>query len=95
MIQIQRREQFTRAAEKLQRERMRVRQYEPRFYEVKNQTKGHTYHVRITKKDGKAFAACTCPAGTPQHGQRVPQVCKHMLAAVIFHRAITRMRRSR
>jgi lipoprotein-anchoring transpeptidase ErfK/SrfK len=93
MIQIQRREQFTNAAARLAKERMSVRQHEPRLYEVTNKTKGHTYHVRIERKDGKTFGTCTCEAGTPHTGKRVPMVCKHLLAAVIFHRALYQMRR--
>ena len=93
MIQIQRREQFTNAAARLQKEHMSVRLYEPRLYEVTNKTKGHTYHVRIERKDGKTFGTCTCEAGTPHTGKRVPMVCKHLLAAALFHRALYMMRR--
>ena len=93
MIQIQRREQFTNAAARLQKEHMSVRLYEPRLYEVTNKAKGHTYHVRIERKDGKTFGTCTCEAGTPHTGKRVPMVCKHLLAAVLFHRALYMMRR--
>src|SRR5947199_7165531 len=93
VIQIQRREQFTNAAARLQKEHMSVRLYEPRLYEVTNKAKGHTYHVRIERQDGKTFGTCTCEAGTPHTGKRVPMVCKHLLAAVIFHRAIYMMRR--
>jgi len=93
MIQIQRREQFTNAAARLQKEHMSVRLYEPRLYEVTNKAKGHAYHVRNERKDGKTFGTCTCEAGTPHTEKRVPMVCKHLLAAVIFHRALYMMRR--
>jgi hypothetical protein len=93
MIQIQRPEQFTKAAERLTREHMHVRLYEPRLYEVTNLAKQHTYHVRIERQNGKTFGTCTCEAGTPHKGSRVPMVCKHLLAAVIFHRALYMMRR--
>lgn len=57
MIQIQRPEQFTKAAERLQNERMGVRRYEPHLYEVTNKTKGSRYHVRITQLNGRTFGA--------------------------------------
>jgi uncharacterized Zn finger protein len=91
MIQIQRAEQFTRAAERLQSERMGVRRHEPRLYEVTNKTKGSQYHVRIERRGGMTFGSCTCPAGL-RHG-RHPLVCKHLAAVVIFLRGIQRMRR--
>lgn len=91
MIQIQRAEQFTRAAERLQRERMNVRRYEPHMYEVTNKAKGHSYYVRFTCLDGSLFASCDCPAGL-RHG-RQPLVFKHLAAVVIFLRAIRGMRR--
>src|SRR5947209_2364969 len=91
VIQIQRREQFTNAAARLQKEHMSVRLYEPRLYEVTNKAKGHTYHVRIERKDGKTFGTCTCEAGTPHTGKRVPMVCKHLLAA--DRHALARVRR--
>ena len=91
MIQIQRAEQFAKAAERLQNERMGVRRYEPHLYEVTNKAKGHSYHVRITRRGGAVFGSCTCPAGL-RHGQR-PIVCKHLAAVVIFLRGIQQMRR--
>lgn len=94
MIEIQRREQFTNAAARLQKERMSVRRHEPRLYEVTNQAKGHTYHVRIERQDGRTFGTCSCEAGTPHHGRRVPQVCKHLCAVVIYLRAVREMRRA-
>jgi uncharacterized Zn finger protein len=93
MIQIQRAEQFTKAAERTRKERMSVRQYEPRLYEVTNQAKGHTYLVRIERHNGKTFGTCTCEAGMPHTGKRVPLVCKHLFVAVLFHKALYMMRR--
>jgi uncharacterized Zn finger protein len=91
MIQIQRPEQFTKAADRLQREHMGVRRQEPHLYEVTNKTKGHSYHVRITRRGGAVFGSRTCPAGL-RHG-RQPLVCKHLAAVVIFLRGIQQMRR--
>jgi len=91
MIQIQRKEQFERAAARLQNERMGVRRHEAHLYEVTNKAKGHAYHVRIERRDGQTFGSCTCPAGL-RHGQR-PLVCKHLAAVVIFLRAVRQMRR--
>ena len=92
MIQIQRREQFTKAAERISREKMGVRRYEPHVYEVTNKAKGHAYLVRFEQRHGQTFGTCTCEAGTPTRGQRVPVVCKHLLAAVLFVRALRQMR---
>jgi hypothetical protein len=61
MIQIQRREQFTKAAERLTREPQSIRRHEPGLYAVTNKIKGHQYHVRIERKDGHTFGSCTCP----------------------------------
>lgn len=74
MIQIQRPEQFTKAAERLNNERMGVRRAEPHMYEVTNKAKGHAYHVRFERRNGSLFASCDCPAGL-RHGQR-PLVLK-------------------
>jgi len=90
MIQIQRKEQFTNAAARLQKEHMGVRRHEPGLYEVENKTKGHSYHVRIERRGGLTFGGCTCKAGM-RHGQR-PLVCKHLCAVIIFLRAIRDMR---
>lgn len=90
MIQIQHPNQFTKAAERLQRERMGVRRHEPHLYEVTNKTKGSQYHVRIERRGGMTFGSCTCPAGL-RHG-RHPLVCKHLAAVVIFLRGIRQMR---
>jgi len=93
MIQIQRREQFTKAADRLHREPQSIRRHEPGLYEVTNKAKGHAYHVRIEQHDGRTFGTCTCEAGTPHAGRRVPMVCKHLAAVVIFLRAVRAMRR--
>jgi hypothetical protein len=90
MIQIQRAGQFTRAAERLRKERHGVRRHEPGLYEVTNKTKGSRYHVRIERRGGMTFGSCTCPAGL-RHG-RSPLVCKHLAAVVIFLRAIRAMK---
>lgn len=92
MIQIQHPEQFTKAAERLNNERMGVRRAEPHMYEVENKTKGVSYHVRFHRQNGSLFASCDCPAGI-RHG-RQPLVCKHMAAVVIFLRGIQAMRRA-
>jgi uncharacterized Zn finger protein len=91
MIQIQSPEQFTKAAERLTRERMNVRRAEAHMYEVTNKAKGSRYHVRFTQRDGRTFASCDCPAGL-RHG-RAPLVCKHLAAVVIYLRAIREMRK--
>lgn len=91
MIQITSASQFTRAAERLQNERMGVRRAEAHMYEVTNKAKGHRYHVRFTHLGGSLFASCDCPAGL-RHGQR-PLICKHLAAVVIFLRGIQQMRR--
>ena len=49
VIQIQNPNQFTKAAERLQRERMGVRRSEAHLYAVTNKTKGVTYNVRFTR----------------------------------------------
>jgi uncharacterized Zn finger protein len=92
MIQIQRREQFTKAAERLTTERMGVRKFEAHAYEVTNKAKGHTYHVRITRMNGETFGSCDCKAGLRHHA--APLVCKHLTAVVIFLRGIQQMRRA-
>ena len=93
MIQIQRPEQFTNAAARLTKEPQSIRLTEPHLYEVTNKAKGHTYHVRIERRDGMTFGSCTCAAGLPTTGRRIPQVCKHLCSVVIFLRAIREMRR--
>lgn len=90
MIQIQRREQFTKAAERLNREPQAIRRHEPHLYEVTNKTKGTRYHVRITRMNGETFGSCTCKAGL-RHG-KAPLVCKHLAAVVIYLRGIQAMR---
>src|ERR1700760_230473 len=94
MIQIQRPEQFTRAAERLTKEHMHVSRYEQNFYRVTNTSKGHTYYVRITHQHGHTFGKCTCEAGTPtKRRNAVPMVCKHLCAVVMYLRAVRDMRR--
>jgi uncharacterized Zn finger protein len=92
MIQIQRPEQFTKAQERAGKERQHVRRYEPNVYQVTNKAKGHSYLVRFERRGGQTFGTCTCEAGSPSRGQRVPMVCKHLFAAVLFVRAVRQMR---
>jgi uncharacterized Zn finger protein len=91
MIQIQSSTQFSRAAERLTKERMGVRRSEAHMYEVTNKAKGTRYHVRLTRLNGSLFIGCDCPAGT-RHG-KAPMVCKHMAATIITLRGIQEMRR--
>jgi uncharacterized Zn finger protein len=91
MIQIQNPNQFTKAAERLQRERMGVRRAEAHMYEVTNKSKGTHYHVRFTRLNGSLFASCDCAAGL-RHG-RAPLMCKHVAAAVMVVRGVQEMRR--
>lgn len=94
MIQIQRPEQFARAAERLKTEHHHVSRYERGFYRVTNLSKDHTYYVRITRQDGLTFGKCTCEAGTPTKSHnRIPMVCKHLAAVVIYLRGLRSMRR--
>jgi hypothetical protein len=90
MIQIQSAAQFTKAAERLTKERMGIRRAEPHMYEVTNKAKGVTYHVRFTRRGEQTFASCDCPAGI-RHGKS-PLVCKHLATAVMFLRALRAMR---
>src|SRR5437762_13067826 len=62
MIQIQRKQQFEKAAERLNKEPQSIRRHEPGLYEVTNKAKGHTYHVRIERRGGHTFGTCTCEA---------------------------------
>jgi hypothetical protein len=93
MIQIQSVEQFTKAAARLQKERMRVARHEPGFYRVENKTKGHTYHVRIERNPLGTFGTCTCEAGTPSRRNSSPMICKHLCSVVIYLRGLREMRR--
>ena len=93
MIQIQRREQFERAAEHLRKEPQSIRRHEPGLYLVTNKVKGTEYPVRIERRDDLTFITCGCEAGTPHKRPHVPQVCKHAAAVVIFLRAVRGMRR--
>jgi uncharacterized Zn finger protein len=92
MIQIQSASQFTKAAERLTRERMSVRKSEAHAYTVRNTVKGTSYTVRFTRRDGHLFASCDCPAGLRHN--RAPLVCKHLAATIIYLRAIREMRRA-
>ena len=92
MIQVQRREQFTKAADRLNKEPQSIRRAEPHLYEVTNKTKGTQYHVRITRQNGQTFGSCTCKAGL-RHG-KAPLVCKHLAAVVIYLRDLREMRRA-
>lgn len=94
MIQIQRKEQFAKAVERLLTEHHHVSRYEQGFYRVTNLAKGHTYYVRITRQGGNTFGKCTCEAGTPGNHRHVPLVCKHLAATVMFLRGLRSMRRA-
>src|SRR2546423_2302855 len=93
MIQIQRRQQFEKAAARLMREPQSIRRHEPGLYIVTNKAKGHSYPVRVERRDGKTFITCGCEAGTPHTRPHVPMVCKHAAALIIFLRAVREMRR--
>ena len=94
MIQITGGNQFRNAAARLQKERMGVRRHEVGKYDVTNKAKGHNYLVSFVKIGGRVFGTCTCEAGLPMKGNRVPMVCKHLAAAVIFHNAVNAARRA-
>jgi hypothetical protein len=91
MIQVQRREQFEKAAARLAQEPQSIRRHEPGLYIVTNKTKGNQYPVRIERRNGLTFITCGCEAGTP-HTHRAPMVCKHAAALIIFLRAVREMR---
>lgn len=93
MIKINSANQFTRAAERLRTEPQSIRRHEPDLYIVTNKVKNHAYTVRISRNDLGTFIACGCEAGTPTKGRRVPQICKHTAAVVIYLRALREMRR--
>ena len=93
MIQIQRRQQFEKAAARLTREPQSIRRHEPGLYIVTNKTKGTSYPVRVERREGKTFITCGCEAGTPHKRPHVPMVCKHAAALIIFLRAVRKMRR--
>ena len=94
MIQITGREMFKSAAARLRKERMAVRRHEAGKYDVTNKAKGRRYLVSFTRIGGRVFGSCTCEAGHPTKGNRVPVQCKHILAAVITHNAINAVRRA-
>jgi len=93
MIQIQRKEQFTKAAERLAREPQSICRHEPGLWIVTNKAKGTSYPVRVERREGKTFITCGCEAGTPHKRPHVPMVCKHAAALIIFLRAVREMRR--
>ena len=73
LIQIQRREQFTKAADSLNKEPQLIRRAEPHlFYEVTNKRKGTQYHVRISRQNGETFGSCTYKAGLRHNRTRHP-----------------------
>jgi hypothetical protein len=92
MIQIQSSKQFERAAARLRNEPQAIHRHEPGLFIVTNKTKGHSYPVRVERRDGRPFITCGCEAGTP-HTRRTPLVCKHAAAVVIYLRALREMRR--
>jgi hypothetical protein len=94
MIEIQRREQFSKAAERLRSEPQSIKRHESGLWLVTNKKKQHTYAVRVERKDGKTFITCGCEAGSPTKGRRVPVVCKHAAAIILFLRAVREMRRA-
>jgi hypothetical protein len=93
MIQIQRPEQFQRAAARLKDEPQSIRRHEAGLWLVTNKKKNHTYAVRVERKDGRSFITCGCEAGSPTKGRRVPVICKHAAAIIIYLRAVREMRR--
>jgi hypothetical protein len=95
MIEIQRPEQFRKAAERLRAEPQRIERYEPGLYRITNKVKNHTYYVRVIQQDGKTFMRCGCEAGTPtKGGRRIPMVCKHVAALIIYKMGLREMRRA-
>jgi hypothetical protein len=96
MIEIKGRDQFKNAAERITKEKLNVRRFEPSAYTVVNVTKmSGAYIVRFYKRDEKIFGACDCEAGKPTKGAaRVPRECKHLLAAILTHNAVNAMRRA-
>jgi hypothetical protein len=88
MIQIQSKEQFTKAEERAKRERMLVQPVAPRTFNVTNRKKERRYTVSFQTLNGKFFGTCNCAAGTPMYGNRKPLVCKHLYAAYLVLRAL-------
>ena len=91
MIQIQRRQQFTRASARARKERMFVRPLDATRYAVSNRSKGTTYTVRFVSINSRPFGQCSCEAGTPSRADQVPMVCKHLAAAVTVHVGLARL----
>ena len=94
MIQITGGNQFRNATARLRKERMKVRRHEAGKYDVTNTAKNHNYMVSFIRISGRIFGTCTCAAGLPMDRARVPMVCKHLAAAVIYHNALNNMRRA-
>jgi hypothetical protein len=88
MIQIQGRQQFTKAQERARRERMLVTPAGFRRYYVTNKSNGRRYEVFFSIMNGKKFGACNCEAGYPMNGRHVPMVCKHLFAALLVHTSL-------
>jgi hypothetical protein len=94
MIQIQRREVWTKAAERLKSEPQSIKRHESGLWLVTNKVKNNTYAVRVERRDGRTFITCGCEAGSPTKGRRVPMACKHAAAVIVFLRAVREMRRA-
>ena len=88
MIQIQGRQQFTKAQERAKRDRLLVRVAGFRRYMVTNRATGRTYEVFFSILNGKKFGACNCEAGYPMNSKRAPVVCKHLFAALLVHTSL-------
>ncbi|MBA2645818.1 MAG: hypothetical protein H0U81_03360 [Pyrinomonadaceae bacterium] len=93
MIQIQSKQQFTKAIERARRERMLVSMIRFREYAVLNRSNGRRYVVMFEVVDGKRFGTCSCEAGSPMRGNHRPLVCKHLLAALTVHTGLMAQRR--
>ncbi|MFL6285722.1 MAG: hypothetical protein ACJ74Q_21500 [Pyrinomonadaceae bacterium] len=94
MIQIQRREVWQKAADRLLKEPQSIRKHESGLWLVTNKIKNNTYAVRVERKDGLTFITCGCEAGSPTRGRRVPMACKHAAAVILLLRAVREMRRT-
>jgi hypothetical protein len=53
MTQIQRREQFEKAAARLTKEPQSIRRHEPGLWIITNKAKDHSYPVRVVRQDGR------------------------------------------
>ncbi|MDQ3253209.1 MAG: hypothetical protein M3R15_04770 [Acidobacteriota bacterium] len=92
MIQIQNKQQFTKAIERAKKERMLVSMLRFRDYSVLNRSNGRRYVVMFEVVDGKKFGTCSCEAGSPMRGNHLPMVCEHLLAALTVHTALMAQR---